>query len=82
MHRDVEKFVKKCDDCQRYKQSKPNVEPMSITSTASSAFKKHFLGLVGPLVQDSEENYYILTTQCEPSKFVEVIRCKMRKQPQ
>ena len=68
---DVEDFVKRCDDCQRYKHSRPNVQPMSITTTASSAFQNVYLDLVGPLDEDNEGNKYILTLQCELSKFVE-----------
>lgn len=69
--KDVENFIKHCDDCQRYKHSKPNREPMSITSTASSAFEKILLDIVGPIETDSENNRYILTLQCDLTKFVE-----------
>lgn len=71
LQKDVEKYVKKCDDCQRHKYSIPNKEPMSITSTASSGFQKIYLDLVGPIEEDCEGNRYILTLQCELSKFVE-----------
>lgn len=71
LHSDVEKFVRRCDDCQRYKHSIPHTEPLSITSTASTAFQKVFLDLVGPLETDINGNKYILTIQCDLSKFVE-----------
>ncbi|KAG5862306.1 hypothetical protein JTB14_017304 [Gonioctena quinquepunctata] len=71
LRKNVEDFVKRCDDCQRYKHSKPNTEPMTITTTASSGFQKIFLDLVGPLPEDSDNNRYILTLQCELTKFVE-----------
>lgn len=71
LHSDVNDFVKRCDHCQRFKHSRPNIEPMSITTTASSAFQKLFLDLVGPLPEDIYGNKYILTLQCELSKFVE-----------
>lgn len=71
LKKDVQKFVKRCDDCQRYKYSKPNKEPMTITTTANTAFQKVFLDLVGPLGVDVNNNRYILTLQCELSKFVE-----------
>lgn len=71
LKKDVEGFVKRCDDCQRCKHSKPNKEPMTITPTASSAFQKIFLDLVGPLPTDSEQNKYILTIQCDLTKFIE-----------
>lgn len=71
LQKDVEEYVKKCDDCQRYKHSILNKEPMVITSTASSGFQKVYLDLVGPIEEDCEGNLYILTLQCELSKFVE-----------
>lgn len=71
LRQDVEKFVKNCNDCQRYKHSKPNIEPMSITTTASCAFQKVFLDIVGPIETDANNKRYILTLQCELSKFVE-----------
>lgn len=71
MRKDIEKFISKCDDCQRYKHSKPNIEPMTVTTTASTGFQKVFLDLVGPLENDAENNRYILTLQCDLTKFVE-----------
>lgn len=67
----VEVYVKCCDDCQRFKHSIPNREPMMITTTATSAFQHVYLDLVGPLNIDTDENRYILTIQCELSKFIE-----------
>lgn len=79
LSRDVEEFVKHCDDCQRFKYSRPNIQPMSITTTASSAFQNVYLDLVGPLEEDSEGNRYILTLQCELSKFVECYPLKTKE---
>lgn len=42
---------------------------MKITTTASSAFEKVYLDIVGPLIK-SDGFEYILTTQCELSKFI------------
>jgi len=44
---------------------------MKITSTASSAFQRIALDLVGPIQPDVEDNKYVLTIQCDLSKFVE-----------
>lgn len=71
LRKDVESFVKKCDDCQRFKHFRPNIEPLTITTTATSAFQKIYLDLVGPLDPDVVDNRYILTLQCELSKFIE-----------
>lgn len=45
-------------------------EPMVITTTAQSAFEKIFLDIVGPLDRDNDNYTYILTLQCELSKYV------------
>lgn len=67
---DVQNFVKKCPQCQKHKYTFQVKEPMTITSTAHSAFDKIFLDLVGPLDKDSYDYTYILTLQCELSKYV------------
>nr|XP_022909084.1 uncharacterized protein LOC111420342 [Onthophagus taurus] len=40
LRKDIEAFVKKCDDCQKFKHSKHNIEPMSITTKLPHPFKK------------------------------------------
>lgn len=72
MEVDVTNFVKKCDKCQRQKHSSHYIkEPMTITSTAHTAFEKIFLDVVGPLDKDINNYVYILTIQCELSKYIE-----------
>lgn len=71
LHKSVESFVKRCDDCQRYKHSIPDIQPLSITTTAAVAFEKISLDLMGPLAVDIQGNRYILTIQCDLSKYVE-----------
>lgn len=68
--RDVTRFIKSCEICQKNKTIKPKKTPMTITTTATSAFNKIYLDLVGPLVPSYEGHSYILTTQCELSKFI------------
>lgn len=69
---DVNKFVKHCKDCQLYKHPNKNTkEPMVITTTATSAFERISLDLMGPLDIDNYDNKYILTIQCDLSKYVE-----------
>nr|CAH7724105.1 unnamed protein product [Callosobruchus chinensis] len=48
-----------------------HAEPLQITTTASSGFQKIFLDIVGPLPTHSENFKYILTKQCELTKYVE-----------
>lgn len=68
---DIQKFISKCSDCARYKYSIDTRQPLTITTTSSSAFDKLYLDLVGPLPKDINGNSYILTLQCELSKYVE-----------
>lgn len=71
LEKDVINFVKRCDKCQRHKYSTYVKEPMVITSTANTAFEKIYLDIVGPLERDNTNYSYILTLQCELSKYVE-----------
>lgn len=79
MSKDVSNFVTKCDSCQRYKHSKHVKEPMVITSTATTSFQKIYLDIVGPLQKDALDNKYILTLQCELTKFIEAYPLKSKE---
>lgn len=79
MSSDVVEFVKRCKQCQIYKHSNRQIkEPMEITTTATSAFNNISLDIMGPLDVDDYHNKYILTLQCNLSKFVEAypMQCK------
>lgn len=71
LEKDVHDFVTKCAKCQKMKYSKYTKQPMTITTTANAAFQKIYLDLVGPLDRDEEGYSYILTIQCELTKFIE-----------
>lgn len=71
LENDVRKYVSKCDKCQTSKYFRNIVEPMVVTTTASKAFEKIFLDIIGPLDRDVDNNIYILSLQCELSKYVE-----------
>lgn len=71
LENDIKEFVHKCEQCQKQKYSVKTREPMTITTTAGSAFEKVFLDIVGPLPKDDENYSYILTLQCELTKYVE-----------
>ncbi|CAK1594945.1 unnamed protein product [Parnassius mnemosyne] len=71
MSNDIKKYVKKCRSCQIQKFSNKNTqEPFTIMSTADSAFSRISIdtSIMGPLGKKSK---YILTLQCDLSKFVE-----------
>ena len=70
LKRDVEKFIKHCDSCQRYKLvRKKNIQPMEITTTSKQSFNKIFLDIVGPLHDTDCHNKFILTLQDDLSKY-------------
>lgn len=60
MYKDIQNFVKKCELCQKCKYSNRNVEPMKITTTATSVFEKIFVDFVGPLECDEIGNNCIM----------------------
>lgn len=69
---DVKQFVKNCHQCQYHKHSNKHIkQPLTITSTAHSSFEKISLDIMGPLDVDDYNNKYILTLQCDLTKFVE-----------
>lgn len=79
MTNDINKFVKCCDKCQKQKHSKKIKEPMVITTTADTAFEKVFLDVVGPIEADINNFSYILTLQCELTKYVEAYPLKNKE---
>lgn len=73
LENDIKEFIKRCDKCQKQKYSSNNIkQPMEITTTAHSAFEKIYIDLVGPLDRDNYNYAYILTLQCELTKYIEV----------
>lgn len=66
---DVRNMVKHCKECQVNKTIVEPKVPLQITSTASEPMQKIYLDLVGPLVK-AEGYEYILTTQCDLTKFM------------
>lgn len=76
IEKDVIEYVGKCGKCKKQKFSRNIKEPMTITTTASTSFEKIYLDIVGPLDRDEKGNVYILTLQCELTKFVEAYPLK------
>lgn len=76
LEKDVSDFVNRCDKCLRHKHFRHIKEPMVLTDTGHSSFDRIYLDLVGPLVKDNDSNAYILTLQCDLSKYVEAYPIK------
>lgn len=68
MRQMVKKFVNNCKICTRNKQIKHTKEKLTITTTPFAAFEALSIDTVGPL-RISNSHKYILTIQCELSKY-------------
>ena len=66
---DVERYIKKCELCQKNKLSRRIKAPLVITDTPSRPFEKCALDIVGPLTITNNENRYLLTFQDHLTKF-------------
>lgn len=70
MRKQIKQFIKKCPTCQKNKTAtRISKEPMVITTTATKAFEKIFLDVVGPLPHSNNGNSFVLTLQDDLTKF-------------
>ncbi|XP_036149094.1 uncharacterized protein LOC118647760 [Monomorium pharaonis] len=70
---DVERYVKKCELCQKNKLSRRIKAPLVVTDTPSRPFEKCALDIVGPLTLTKNDNRYLLTFQDHLTKFSKAI---------
>lgn len=70
MRQECEKILKACESCQKNKNSRKSKLPLVLTDTPGYPWEKIALDVVGPLNQSSLGNNYILTIQCNFSKFM------------
>jgi hypothetical protein len=71
MKRDVEKFIRKCGNCQKNKLTQRHTRmPLMLTDTPSVVFEKCSVDIIGPLSASESGNRYILTVQDDLSKFL------------
>ncbi|GFW77991.1 retrovirus-related Pol polyprotein from transposon 412 [Trichonephila clavipes] len=73
-YRDMEQFVKTCDQCQR--AGKPNDKkkaPLKLVPVIQEVFTKLNIDACGPLPITSKGNRYLITAICMSSKFLEAI---------
>jgi transposase InsO family protein len=71
MKHDVERYIQKCEKCQKNKMTQCHTRlPLVITDTPSSVFEKCTIDIVGPLNYSATGNRYILTIQDDLSKFL------------
>ncbi|GFW23060.1 uncharacterized protein K02A2.6 [Trichonephila clavipes] len=73
-YRDMEQFVKTCDQCER--AGKPNDKkkaPLKLVPVIQEVFTKLNIDACGPLPITSKGNRYLITAICMSSKFPEAI---------
>ena len=71
--KDVERYIAKCEFCQKNKLSRKNKMPLVITDTPTKPFEKCALDIVGPLTITTSGNKYLLTFQDSLTKFSKAI---------
>ena len=78
MKQELEEYIRKCEICQKNKitQNKTKL-PMKIT-TPEIVWGKCALDIVGPLIQTSDGNKYVLTLQDELSKYTLALPIKQQ----
>lgn len=80
MYADIEEFVKKCKDCQKYKKTRiPQQAQAQVMDTAERPNQKVALDIVGPLVETRKGNKYILSIQDTLTKYVQFFPLKTKK---
>jgi len=79
MFKEVKNLVNKCEICKKCKYSNIPKIPLTVTATAHYSFEKLFLDLYGPMPVTFNGNVYLLTVQCELSKFVKAIEIPDKK---
>lgn len=70
MRGDVKRFVNSCHECKMNKHAPGTKEKFVETTTPANTFDIVSIDTVGPLPLSAKGNRYILTLQCDLSKFV------------
>ncbi|CAB0033548.1 unnamed protein product [Trichogramma brassicae] len=74
MMEEIRRYVKTCHDCQIRKLTRVKTKfPMKITTTPTTAFEVVEMDVVGPLPITISGNKYLLTLQCNLTKYSEAI---------
>ena len=73
MHRDISEWVRTCSACQHAKGRKRSEFLKGRNQIPSRRFEVIAIDLVGPLPEDKLHNRYVLTVQCQFSRFVKAI---------
>lgn len=69
MKKDIKKFISNCVICEKAKVRKHTKTPITVSSVADKPFQKLYLDIVGPITPSISGNKYILTCECDLTKF-------------
>lgn len=78
MTRDITKFVKDCEVCQKCKFFKKIKEPVQITPTPIRPFDTVIIDTVGPLYKSVHGFTYFLRLICDLTKYLITIPLKTK----
>jgi hypothetical protein len=70
MHKDVIKFITKCEYCQKFKNYGNRSAPYKVTTIPATVFEEVSLDVVGPLPTSADGNRYALCIQDRLSRWV------------
>lgn len=70
MTKDIAKFVRKCEKCQKNKHQRHTKEPMTIIPTPIKQFDIVIIDTKGPMTKTNNGNVYALTIICELTKYL------------
>lgn len=70
MRKDVKNFVNSCEKCKLNKYSTRTIEPFQLTTTPYKPFDLVSIDTIGPLPITTCGNRFILSVQCDFSKYV------------
>lgn len=71
MTKDIQKYVKSCEVCEKTKVKWHTRMPMQVTTTAAEPFEKIYCDFVGEISPNSSEGHkHIFTVACDLTKYV------------
>ncbi|CAB0043507.1 unnamed protein product [Trichogramma brassicae] len=74
MKKEITDYVRSCPTCQKEKLTRVKTRlPLTITTTPTEAFEVIEIDIVGPLPITTSGNKYLLTIQCNLTKYAEAI---------
>jgi hypothetical protein len=74
MKSDLEKYIRKCEKCQKNKMTQCHTRmPLTITDTPSIVLEMCSIDIIGPFCPSSSQHRFILTVQDDVSNFLRAV---------